>query len=98
MPAETGGDAKARADSDLQWKVALGSGIEDRPFAKSTLQVFRSQLLLHGKVREMFGTSLRLAWQWGYLKKAGCRWGLDTTGDTTTVAGALRRRPASASA
>ena len=34
---------KARADFDIRWKVALGIEIEDRPFAKSTLQVFRAQ-------------------------------------------------------
>ena len=45
-------EAKARADFDLRWKVALGIEAEDRPFAKSTLQVFRAQLILHDKVRE----------------------------------------------
>ena len=30
-------EAKARADFDIRWKVALGIEIEDRPFAKSTL-------------------------------------------------------------
>src|SRR4030042_1392204 len=43
-------EAKARADFDLRWKVALGIALEDRPFAKSTLQVFRAQLILHEKV------------------------------------------------
>ena len=42
-------EAKARADFDIRWKVALGIEIEDRPFAKSTLQVFRAQLILHDK-------------------------------------------------
>ena len=32
--------------------------MEDRPFAKSTLQVFRAQLILHDKVREVFESSL----------------------------------------
>ena len=31
-----------RADFDIRWKVALGIEVEDRPFAKSTLQVFRA--------------------------------------------------------
>lgn len=35
---------KARADFDLRWKVALGIGLEDRPFAKITLQLFRRLL------------------------------------------------------
>jgi hypothetical protein len=39
-------EAKARADFDLRWKVALGVGLEERPFAKSTLQLFRARLIL----------------------------------------------------
>ena len=59
--------------------MALGIEIEDRPFAKSTLQVFRAQLILHDKVRAVFESSLRLARQSGYLKKRGMRVALDTT-------------------
>ena len=72
-------EAKARADFDIRWKVALGIEIEDRPFAKSTQQLFRAQLILHDKVREVFEGSLRLARQSGYLKKRGMRVALDTT-------------------
>ena len=72
-------EAKARADFDIRWKVALGIEVEDRPFAKSTLQVFRAQLILHDKVRAVFESSLRLARQSGYLKKRGMRVALDTT-------------------
>ena len=72
-------EAKARADFDLRWKVALGIEIEDRPFAKSTLQVFRAQLILHDKVREVFESSLRLARESGHLKKCGMRVASDTT-------------------
>ena len=72
-------EAKARADFDLSWKVALGIEIEDRPFAKSTLQVFRAQLILHDKVRAVFESSLRVARESGYLKKRGMRVALDTT-------------------
>ena len=49
------------------------------PVAKSTLQLFRAQLILHDKVREVFESSLRLARQSGYLKKRGMRVALDTT-------------------
>ena len=36
--------------------------MEDRPFAKSTLQLFRARLILHEKVREVhFERSLRFA-------------------------------------
>ena len=53
--------------------------MEDRPFAKSTLQVFRAQLILHDKVREVFESSLRLARESGYLQKRGMKVALDTT-------------------
>ena len=77
-------EAKARAGFDLRWKVALwkvalGIEAEDRPFAKSTLQVFRAQLVLHDKVREVFESSLRLAREPGYLKGRGMRVALDPT-------------------
>ena len=72
-------EAKARADFDLRWKVALGIEAEDRPSAKSMLQVFRAQLILHGKVREVFESSLRLARESGCLKGRGTRVALDTT-------------------
>ena len=72
-------EAKARADVDIRWKVALGIEAEDRPFAKSTLQVFRAQLILHNKVREVFESSLRLARESGYLKRRSMKEALDTT-------------------
>ena len=72
-------EAKARADFDLRWKVVLGIEVEDRPSAKSTLQVFRAQLILHDKVREVFESSLRLARESGYLKRRSMRVALDTT-------------------
>ena len=72
-------EAKARADFDIRWKVALGIEVEDRPFAKSTLQVFRAQLILHDQVREVFESGLRLARESGYLKRRSMRVALDTT-------------------
>ena len=72
-------EAKARADFDLRWKVALGIEVEDRPFAKSTLQVFRAHLILHGKVREVFESSLRFARELGYLKRRSMKVALGTT-------------------
>ena len=72
-------EAKARADFDIRWKVALGIEVEDRPFAKSTLQVFRAQLILHDKVREVFESSLRFARESGYLKRRSMKVALDTT-------------------
>ena len=41
--------------------------------------MFRAQLVLHDKVREVFESSLRLARESGYLKKRSIRVALDTT-------------------
>lgn len=72
-------EAKARADYDLRWKVALGIEIDARPFAKSTLQLFRAQLILKEKMRAVFTRSLEYAKQAGYLKERRLRVLLDTT-------------------
>ena len=72
-------EAKQRADFDIRWKVALGIEVEDRPFAKSTLQLFRARLILHEKAREVFERRLRFARETGYLKSRRMKVVLDTT-------------------
>jgi hypothetical protein len=79
-------EAKQRADYDLRWKVALGVEVETRPFAKSTLQEFRAQLILHGQTRALFQRSLEVAKRRGVWKKGKApderqhiRLALDTT-------------------
>jgi hypothetical protein len=72
-------EAKAHADFDLRWKVALGIPLEERPFAKSTLQLFRAQLILHEEVGAVFTKSLRLARQTGHLTNRKIRVALDTS-------------------
>src|SRR5215471_3060262 len=62
-------EAKQRADYDLRWKVALGLEVETRPFAKSTLQEFRAQLILHAQTRAIFQRSLEVAKRRGVWKK-----------------------------
>ena len=62
-------EAKQRADYDLRWKVALGLEVETRPFAKSTLQEFRAQLILHDQTRAIFQRSLEVAKHRGVWKK-----------------------------
>src|SRR5215470_17773457 len=62
-------EAKQRADYDLRWKVALGLEVETRPFAKSTLQEFRAQLILHDQTRSLFQRSLEHAKRQGAWKK-----------------------------
>ena len=72
-------ESKARADFDVRWKVALGIAIEDRPFAKSTLQTFRAQLILHEQAGEIFQRSLQFARESGFLRGRRMRVALDTT-------------------
>lgn len=72
-------EAKRRADLDLSWKVALGIDIDERPFAKSTLQLFRAQLILHDQARGIFCRSLEYARETGYLKGRKMKAALDTT-------------------
>jgi hypothetical protein len=54
-------EARQRACVDVRWKVALGLEMESRPFAKSTLQLFQAQLILHERVRLPFERSSALA-------------------------------------
>jgi len=73
-------EAKQRADYDLRWKVALGIAVEERPFAKSTLQEFRAQLVIHEEQRAIFHQSLQLAKRQGYFQgKRQLKVALDTT-------------------
>lgn len=72
-------EATMRADYDLRWKVALGIGIEERPFCKSTLQLFRAHLVLHERVRAIFQKSIDFARQTGHLKRRKIKVALDTS-------------------
>ena len=77
-------EAKARADFDIRWKVALGIEIEDRPFAKSTLcQEYAADVPGAVDTARQGAGGVRgqpaLARQSGYLKKRGMRVALDTT-------------------
>ena len=72
-------EAARRAHFDLQWQVALGIPVGSRPFAKSTLQLFRSQLILNEKARRLFMKSLAYARRIGYLKSRPMKIALDTT-------------------
>ena len=72
-------EATRRATMDLGWKVALGIDLDERPFAKSTLQLFRAQLVIHEKAQAIFRRSLELARAKGYVKGRKMRAALDTT-------------------
>src|SRR3981081_383552 len=62
-------EATRRAAFDLQWKVALGIELVERPFAKSTLQEFRAPLILHEQTRAIFQRSLEVAKRRGAWKE-----------------------------
>ena len=72
-------EATERARFDLRWKVALGIGIDDRPFVKSTLQAFRARLLLHKAERQIFLESIEAAKRSGVLASRKLKVALDTT-------------------
>lgn len=73
-------EAVARAAYDLRWKVALGVDVDAKPFAKSTLQEFRAQLIVHEQARTLFEESLELAKRRGKLRRdRPLKLALDTT-------------------
>src|SRR3954452_1039749 len=72
-------EATARAAFDLRWKVALGLALDARPFAKSTLQLFRAQLIEHEQVLALFRRSLTFAREMGYLAGRRVTAALDTS-------------------
>jgi hypothetical protein len=81
-------EAKQRADYDLRWKVALGVEVDVRPFAKSTLQEFRAQLIVHEEQAAIFQESLELAKRRGkFRSKTGEQRKLKVALDTTNILG-----------
>ena len=72
-------EAQRRARLDLGWKVALGVEADAAPFAQSTLQHFRTQLILHDRIQAVFLRSLELARDRGLLRNQHLRLVLDTT-------------------
>jgi transposase len=81
-------EAKQRADYDLRWKVALGIELDMRPFAKSTLQEFRAQLIVHEEQAAIFQASLEQAKRQGKFRTTtGERRKLTVALDTTNILG-----------
>ena len=81
-------EAKQRAAYDLRWKVALGVGLDERPFAKSTLQEFRAQLIVHREQAAIFQKSLELAKRRGKFRlRSGPARKLKVALDTTNILG-----------
>ena len=81
-------EAKRRATYDLQWKVALGVEVDARPFAKSTLQEFRAQLIVHEEQAAIFQASLEAAKRRGKFRtKGGEQRKLKAALDTSNILG-----------
>src|SRR5229473_7899689 len=81
-------EARQRAAYDLRWKVALGVAVDARPFAKSTLQEFRAQLIVHQEQAAIFQQSLELAKRQGQCRTPpGDARQLKVALDTTNILG-----------
>ena len=72
-------EATRRSRFDIQWLVALGVELGTKPFAKSTLQVFRAKLILHEEAQRVFVQSLTFARKLGFLKSKKITISIDTT-------------------
>lgn len=76
-------EARDSAKYDDRWKVALGLEQGVQPFAKSTLQLFRAQLLVHDQAA-IFQRVLDMAGEQGLLKRGQP---LKVAEDTTPILG-----------
>ena len=72
-------EATERAQFDQRWQAALGLGEDDVPFAKSTLCLFRNQLILHDQAKLIFLKGLTYLRRAGFIKKHKLSIALDTT-------------------
>jgi hypothetical protein len=72
-------EAISRSNFDVRWCVALGIEIASEPFAKSTLWLFRSQLVIHQRAGAVFQASLEEAKRNGFLRGKKRTIALDTT-------------------
>jgi transposase len=77
-------EARDRAKYDLRWKVALGVEVDEQPYAKVTLQVFRAQLIVKQMADTIFKNVLKLATKQGVLKQGQS---LKVAQDTTPILG-----------
>lgn len=71
-------EAVERSGYDLRWAAVLGRAGGAPLCAKSTLQLFRSQLVIHEAARKIFTASIAEARQAGLLKRQALRIALDT--------------------
>ncbi len=72
-------EAADRAKFDQRWQVALGLSDEEVPFVKSTLCLFRNQLILHKEAKLIFQKGIEHLRKQGFIKRHKIRLALDTT-------------------
>jgi len=72
-------EAIARSAFDLRWKVALGLELDEKLCAKSTLQRFRAQLVLHEATGQIFDRGVEACRAAGLLKRTTLSAAIDTT-------------------
>lgn len=68
-----------RVKFDLRWKVALGLRLDEEPLVKSTLQLFRNQLIIHQRAKLLFQKAMEYLRRQGFVKKHKIHLALDTT-------------------
>ncbi len=72
-------EAIARSAFDLRWKVALGLELDEKLCAKSTLQRFRAQLVLHEATGQIFDRGIEACRAAGLLQRTTLSAAIDTT-------------------
>jgi len=73
------GEAISRSAFDLRWKVALGLELDEKLCAKSTLQRFRAQLVLHDSTGQIFDRGVEACRAAGLLERTTLSAAIDTT-------------------
>jgi hypothetical protein len=72
-------EAISRSAFDLRWKVALSLELDQKLCAKSTLQRFRAQLILHEATGQIFDRGVEACRAAGLLKRTTLSAAIDTT-------------------
>jgi len=72
-------EAISRSAFDLRWKVALSLELDEKLCAKSTLQRFRAQLILHEATGQIFDRGVAACRAAGLLKRTTLSAAIDTT-------------------
>ena len=72
-------EAISRSAFDLRWKVALSLELDEKLCAKSTLQRFRAQLILHEATGQIFDRGVEACRAAGLLKRTTLSAAIDTT-------------------